>query len=136
VPEDLQDRRAEITGPAGNRKMVINALNSGAKVFMADFEDPNSPTWKNTVGGQVNLKKAIRRTIDFVSPKGKKYALKEKIATLLVRPRGWHLDEKHVKVDRKLVPGRFLISVYTFFLQCAIVNRPRNLEFKPHFPHF
>jgi malate synthase len=115
VPEDLQDRRVEITGPAGNRKMVINALNSGAKVFMADFEDANSPTWENTVGGQVNLKRAIRRTIDFVSPEGKKYALKEKIATLMVRPRGWHLDEKHVKVDGKPVPGAlFDFGLYFF----------------------
>jgi malate synthase len=115
VPEDLQDRRVEITGPAGNRKMVINALNSGACVFMADFEDANSPTWENTVGGQVNLRKAIRREIDFTSPEGKKYALNEKIATLVVRPRGWHLDEKHVRVDGKPVPGGlFDFGLYFF----------------------
>ncbi|MGA9173971.1 MAG: malate synthase A, partial [Thermoactinomyces sp.] len=115
VPEDLQDRRVEITGPAGNRKMVINALNSGASVFMADFEDANSPTWENTVGGQVNLRKAIRRDIDFTSPEGKKYALNEQIATLVVRPRGWHLDEKHVRVDGKPVPGGlFDFGLYFF----------------------
>ncbi|MGZ4111518.1 MAG: malate synthase A, partial [Tumebacillaceae bacterium] len=77
VPADLQDRRVEITGPSGDRKMVINALNSGAKVFMADFEDANSPTWENTIQGQINLRDAIARTIDFTSPEGKRYALKD-----------------------------------------------------------
>src|SRR5919201_3116661 len=99
VPADLQDRRVEITGPSGDRKMVINALNSGANVFMADWEDANSPTWENTVGGQVNVRDAIRRTIAFTSPEGKDYALEESVATLMVRPRGWHLPEKHVLVD-------------------------------------
>jgi malate synthase len=99
VPADLQDRRVEITGPSGDRKMVINALNSGASVFMADFEDANSPTWENTIGGQVNVRDAIRRTITFTSPDGKDYALQETVATLMVRPRGWHLPEKHVLVD-------------------------------------
>lgn len=75
LPDDLQDRRVEITGPAGDRKMVINALNSGAKIFMADFEDANSPTWANTIQGQINLKDAIRRTISYTSPEGKRYAL-------------------------------------------------------------
>ncbi len=92
---DLQDRRTEITGPV-DRKMVINALNCGAKVFMADFEDATSPTWTNLINGQANLFDAIRRKIDFTTPEGKKYALNEKIATLMVRPRGWHLPEKHV----------------------------------------
>src|SRR6185295_15953880 len=85
VPADLQDRRTEITGPV-DRKMVINALNSGAKVFMADFEDANSPTWSNNLSGQINLRDAVRRTIEFTSPEGKKYALTEKTATLMVRP--------------------------------------------------
>src|SRR5436189_1164660 len=87
IPDDLQDRRVEITGPA-ERKMTINALNSGAKVFMADFEDAHSPTWENIVQGQLNLRDTVKRTISFTSPEGKEYALNEKIATLLVRPRG------------------------------------------------
>jgi malate synthase len=105
VPHDLQDRRVEITGPAGDRKMVINALNSGAKVFMADFEDANSPTWENTIQGQINMRDAVNRTIEYVSPEGKEYSLNDKVATLLVRPRGWHLDEKHVLVDGKPISG-------------------------------
>ena len=104
VPADLQDRRVEITGPV-DRKMIINALNSGAKVFMADFEDANSPTWANNIEGQVNLRDAINRQIDYTSPEGKKYALNENVATLLIRPRGWHLEEKHVTVDGKPVSG-------------------------------
>lgn len=98
VPADLQDRRVEITGPC-DRKMVINALNSGAKCYMADFEDANSPTWENCVEGQANLTAALDRAIDFTSPEGKEYRLTEKTATLLVRPRGWHLVEKHLLVD-------------------------------------
>jgi malate synthase len=97
APADLQDRRVEITGPV-DRKMVINALNSGARVFMADFEDALSPTWKNVVDGQLNLRDAIRREIDFVSPEGKEYRLSRDPATLVVRPRGWHLEERHVTV--------------------------------------
>src|ERR1043166_1407599 len=93
IPQDLLDRRVEITGPV-DRKMVINALNCGASVFMADFEDANSPTWENMVSGQVNLADAVRRKIDFTSPEGKRYALNETLATLVVRPRGWHLVEK------------------------------------------
>ncbi|MGH2817237.1 MAG: malate synthase A [Actinomycetota bacterium] len=103
-PHDLQDRRVEITGPT-DRKMLINALNSGAKTFMADFEDANAPTWDNMVWGQVNLIDAIERTIEFESPDGKKYALGEETATLIVRPRGWHLDERHVVVDGRPVSG-------------------------------
>lgn len=99
VPSDLQDRRVEITGPSGDRKMVINALNSGAKVFMADFEDANSPTWDNSVNGQVNLRDAIRGTIDFCSPEGKEYRLNEQVAVLIARPRGLHLEEKHLIID-------------------------------------
>jgi malate synthase len=97
-PADLQDRRTEITGPV-DRKMVINALNSGAKVFMADFEDANSPTWKNLIEGQENLFDAVRRTITFKSTEGKQYQLNPQTATLMVRPRGWHLPEKHLLLD-------------------------------------
>ncbi|HET9418124.1 MAG TPA: malate synthase A [Chthoniobacterales bacterium] len=104
IPNDLRDRRVEITGPT-DRKMVINALNSGAKMYMADFEDANSPTWRNMVEGQINLRDAIRRTITFRSPEGKDYKLKNELAVLLVRPRGWHLDEKHVVVDLAPVSG-------------------------------
>ena len=97
VPADLQDRRVEITGPTGDRKMVINAFNSGAKMYMADFEDANSPTWENVLGGQLNLTDAIERTISVETP-AKSYALKDEVAVLLVRPRGWHLTERHVEV--------------------------------------
>lgn len=98
IPPDLMDRRVEITGPV-DRKMVINALNSGASVYMADFEDAHSPTWTATLEGQINLRDAITRTIAFTSPEGKSYRLNEKTAVLLARPRGWHLSEKHVLVD-------------------------------------
>jgi malate synthase len=99
VPADLLDRRVEITGPAGDRKMVINALNSGAKTYMADFEDSNSPTWSNSIDGQINLKDAINGTIRYENEQGKIYMLGAAPATLIVRPRGWHLDEKHFIVD-------------------------------------
>jgi malate synthase len=98
IPPPLLDRRVEITGPT-ERKMVINALNSGAKVFMADFEDANSPTWANCVEGQVNMRDAVRLSIEYKSPEGKEYKLNPNIAVLLVRPRGWHLTEKHALVD-------------------------------------
>jgi malate synthase len=98
APPDLNDRRVEITGPV-ERKMMINALNSGAKVFMADFEDALSPPWSNVILGQVNCREAVRRTLEYVSPEGKRYQLGERLATLVVRPRGWHLEEKHVLVD-------------------------------------
>jgi malate synthase len=105
IPPDLQDRRVEITGPV-DRKMVINALNSGAQVFMADFEDANAPTWANLVSGQANLVDAVRRTITYVQPEtGKSYALNPRTATLMVRPRGWHLPERHCLVDGRAVPG-------------------------------
>src|SRR5262245_38592731 len=114
APKDLEDRRVEITGPT-DRKMLINALNSGARVFMADFEDANSPTWSNLVEGQFNLTDAIERRINFTSPEGKAYKLNEKIATLLVRPRGWHLDERHVEVDGKPMSGGiFDFGLYFF----------------------
>ena len=97
-PADLLDRRTEITGPV-DRKMAINALNSGAQCWMADFEDANSPTWENVMAGQVNMRDAARLTLAYTSPEGKKYALKEKIATILARPRGWHMEEKHILLD-------------------------------------
>ena len=97
-PADLQDRRVEITGPT-DRKMVINALNCGANVFMADFEDSNAPTWTNLIEGQINLRDAVRRNILFQSPEGKPYKLNDTTATLLVRPRGWHLVERHIEID-------------------------------------
>lgn len=106
VPADLEDRRVEITGPT-DRKMIINALNSGAKVFMADFEDSLSPTWHNVVQGQINLRDAVNRTIK-LDAGGKHYALKDRTATLIVRPRGWHLTEKHILVDGAPVPAAFV----------------------------
>ncbi len=98
APADLHNRRVEITGPV-ERKMIINALNSGANIFMADFEDSNTPTWDNTIQGQINLKDAINKTISYVNDNGKEYRLHEKVATLMVRPRGWHLEEKHILID-------------------------------------
>ncbi len=113
-PKDLNDRRVEITGPV-ERKMMINAMNSGAKVFMADFEDANSPTWENVIDGQINCRDAIRRTLSFMSPEGKEYKLKEKTATLVIRPRGWHLPEKHFLVDGKPMSGSlFDFGLYFF----------------------
>lgn len=115
LPTDLLDRRVEITGPV-DRKMVINALNSGAKMFMADFEDSNAPNWDNNIGGQINLRDAINKTIDFTNPKnGKYYSLKEEIATLLVRPRGWHLVEKHILVNGEKMSGGFVDFGLYFF---------------------
>jgi malate synthase len=114
VPQDLQDRRVEITGPT-DRKMVINALNSGANVFMADFEDSNTPSWQNMVEGQINLRDAIARGIEFTSSEGKSYRLNERTATLIVRPRGWHLDEKHVLVDGEPISGAIFDFALYFF---------------------
>ena len=115
VPADLRDRRVEITGPT-DRKMTINALNSGARCFMADFEDANSPTWRNMIGGHVNLIDAIEGTIEYTDTKtGKDYRLGEQTATLLVRPRGWHLPERHILVDGEPVAGAFVdFGLYIF----------------------
>jgi malate synthase len=114
APRDLQERKVEITGPV-DRKMVINALNSGASVFMADFEDATAPTWENVVAGQVNLVDAVRRAIEHVNPDGRTYRLNEQIATLLVRPRGWHLVEKHLFVDGRPVSASLLdFGLYVF----------------------
>jgi len=115
TPNDLQDRRVEITGPV-SRKMVINALNSGAKVFMADFEDSNSPSWKNNIEGQINLRDAINETISFENPKnGKQYRLNEEVATLMVRPRGWHLEEKNLLINGEVISGGILDFGLFFF---------------------
>ncbi|KWW20033.1 malate synthase [Peribacillus simplex] len=111
LPHDLQDRRVEITGPV-DRKMIINAMNSGANVFMADFEDANSPTWENCLDGQLNLRDAIRGTISFDNQNGKVYELKGKTAVLKVRPRGWHLEEKHVLLDGQPISA----SIFDFGL--------------------
>jgi malate synthase len=120
-PADLQDRRVEITGPV-DRKMIINALNSGAQVFMADFEDANSPTWANVVRGQQNLMDAVRRTITFVQgDTGKRYALEARTATLMVRPRGFHLREHHVLLDGRPVPAMFVdFGLYLFHNAAAL----------------
>ena len=116
MPRDLWDRRVEITGPV-DRKMIINALNSGASCFMADLEDSNAPSWSNCIDGQVNLRDAVRRTITFEAPEtGKKYALDEKTAVLLVRPRGFHLREAHVEVDGKAAPGMLVDFGLYFFV--------------------
>jgi malate synthase len=111
---DLNDRRVEITGPV-ERKMMINALNSGARVFMADFEDALSPPWTNVIAGQVNCTQAVRHTLEYVSPEGKRYQLAEQLATLVVRPRGWHLEEKHALVDGEPISASlFDFGLYFF----------------------
>ena len=129
VPEDLQDRRVEITGPV-DRKMVINALNSGASTYMADFEDSHAPTWEATIQGQINLCDAVRGTIEFASPEGKQYRLGDALATLIVRPRGWHLVEKHVHVDGKPVSA----SIFDFGL--FLFHNARALLEKGSGPYF
>ena len=111
---DLTDRRVEITGPV-ERKMMINALNSGARVFMADFEDALSPPWTNVIAGQLNCMDAVRRTLEYRSPEGKRYALGERLATLVVRPRGWHLSEKHILMDGRPVPASLVDFGLYFF---------------------
>jgi len=113
-PTDLSDRRVEITGPA-EPKMIINALNSGARAFMADFEDSLSPTWSNVVGGQAALQEAVRGTLAFTSPEGKSYRLGDRVAALLVRPRGWHLPERHLTVDGEPISAAlFDFGLYAF----------------------
>ncbi|MGP4077978.1 malate synthase A [Halobacillus sp. K22] len=114
LPKDLKDRRVEITGPV-DRKMVINGLNSGAKVFMADFEDANSPTWSNTIHGQINLRDAIRKNITFQNDNGKLYQLEEDTAVLMVRPRGWHLEEKHLTYQDQAMSGSLVDFGLYFF---------------------
>jgi malate synthase len=123
IPDDLEDRRVEITGPV-DRKMIVNALNSGAKVFMADFEDASTPSWRNLIQGQINLRDAIRREIDFKDPdSGKDYRLGEKLATLLVRPRGWHLQEAHLRIDGAPMSGSlFDFGLYLFHNAQALIR--------------
>jgi malate synthase len=123
IPADLADRRVEITGPT-DRKMVINALNSGARVFMADCEDSMSPAWDNVVGGQANLRDAVRRQIDFTTPEGKAYRLVDKPAVLFVRPRGWHLVEKHLEGAGVPVPGALVdFGLYLFHNHAELAAR-------------
>ncbi len=123
IPRDLLDRRVEITGPV-DRKMMINALNSGANVFMADFEDANSPTWANNLRGQQNLQDAVDRTISFTSPEGRRYELNDRTATLIVRPRGWHLVEKHLQVDGRPISGAlFDFGLCVFHNATPLVER-------------
>jgi malate synthase len=129
APADLRDRRVEITGPT-DRKMVINALNSGACCFMADFEDANAPTWSNMVEGQVNIADAIRRTIELTGPDGREYRLDEETATLLVRPRGWHLPERHLTVDGEPISA----SLFDFGL--AFFHNARELLDRGSGPYF
>ncbi|MEU6480397.1 malate synthase A [Streptomyces sp. NPDC047017] len=113
----LTDRRVEITGPP-DRRMTVNALNSGAQVWMADFEDATAPLWDNVVGGQLNLLDAIERRIDFTTPEGREYRLGERLATIMVRPRGWHLDEEHLEFDGRPVPAA-LVDFGLYFFHCA-----------------
>lgn len=123
LPHDLEDRRVEITGPV-DRKMMINALNSGAKVFMADLEDSNSPTWENNIQGQINLQDAVNGTISFLSSERKQYLLKEETATLMVRPRGWHLLEKHVLIHGQPVSASlFDFGLYFYHNAKALIEK-------------
>jgi malate synthase len=123
IPADLLDRRVEITGPV-ERKMIINALNSGAKVFMADFEDSNSPTWSNAMEGQVNLRDAVRGTIAYTSPEGKRYEVGPTPAVLMVRPRGWHLVEKHFLIDGEPISASlFDFGLFFFHNASALIAK-------------
>ncbi|MGH7520563.1 MAG: malate synthase A [Gemmatimonadales bacterium] len=123
IPRDLLDRRVEITGPV-DRKMVINALNSGAQVYMADFEDSHAPTWRGTIEGQINLRDAVAGTIEYTSPEGKHYALGPNPATLIVRPRGWHLVERHVEVDGEPVAASlFDFGLFLFHNAGALIAK-------------
>ena len=123
LPQDLQDRRVEITGPT-DRKMVINALNSGAKMFMADFEDATSPSWQNLIEGQMNLKDAVNRTITFQNPDGREYRLNDQTAVLLVRPRGLHLKEKNLLLNGNAISGSFVdFGLYFFHNAHELIKR-------------
>ncbi|AZA77788.1 malate synthase A [Chryseobacterium sp. G0186] len=137
LPEDLLDRRVEITGPV-DRKMIINALNSGALTFMADFEDSSSPTWENCMDGQINLSDAVNRTIDFVNEKGKAYKLNEKTAVLLVRPRGLHLPEKHIKINEEETSGSLIDFGIYFFrnVESLLKNGSGPYFYLPKLEHY
>ena len=129
IPDDVADRRVEITGPV-DRKMIINALNSGANVFMADFEDSNSPTWRNNLEGQLNLRDAVRETIEYKSPEGKQYRLNGNAAVLFVRPRGWHLVEKHVRVGQDAISASlFDFGLFLFHNGATLLERGRRPYF-------
>ncbi|UPG90483.1 malate synthase A [Luteibacter aegosomaticola] len=129
IPAVLQDRRVEITGPV-ERKMIINALNSGAKVFMADFEDSSAPTWTNQVEGQRNLRDAVEGTIEFTNAEGKRYSVGENPAVLVVRPRGWHLPERHVEVDGDVLSGSLLdFGLFAFHNAAALFAQDRGPYF-------
>ena len=137
IPPEAQDRRTEITGPV-SRKMVINALNSGAQVFMADFEDSNSPTWENCIEGQVNLRDAVNGTIEFDGGPGKQYRLKEKTALLMVRPRGWHLPENHVQLDETPISAAiFDFALFLYHNHAALAAKGVHPFFYlPKLEHF
>jgi malate synthase len=137
IPVEVADRRTEITGPV-SRKMVINALNSGAQVYMADFEDSTAPTWSNVIDGQINLRDANRRQIDFSTPQGKSYALKEKTAVLMVRPRGLHLPESHILLDGQPVPGALVdFGLYLFHNHAELTARgSRPYFYIPKLQHY
>ncbi|MDA1100797.1 MAG: malate synthase A [Proteobacteria bacterium] len=137
IPHDLMNRRVEITGPV-DRKMIINALNCGANVFMADFEDATAPTWSNMIEGQINLRDAIAKNIDFTDPgNGKVYALNDSIAALLVRPRGWHLEEAHLTVDgQRMSGGLFDFGLYFFHnVKQLLANRTGPYFYLPKMEH-
>lgn len=137
IPDEIADRRTEITGPV-TRKMVINALNSGAQVYMADFEDSTAPTWFNVIDGQVNLRDAIRRQIDFTTSEGKSYALNEKTATLMVRPRGLHLKERHIKLNGLPVHGALVdFGLFLFHNHAELLKRGgRPYFYIPKLQHY
>ncbi|CAA7194091.1 malate synthase A [Chryseobacterium potabilaquae] len=137
LPGDLLDRRVEITGPV-DRKMIINALNSGASTFMADFEDSNSPTWNNCIQGQINLSDAINRTIDFTNEKGKSYQLNEKTAVLIVRPRGLHLSEKHIEINGEEASGSLIDFGMYFFrnVKQLLENESGPYFYLPKLEHY
>jgi malate synthase len=137
IPAEVADRRTEITGPV-TRKMVINALNSGARVYMADFEDSTAPTWFNVIDGQVNLRDAIRRQIDFTTAEGMSYALNEKTAVLMVRPRGLHLPERHMKIDGHAIHGALVdFGLFLFHNHAELLKRgSRPYFYLPKLQHF
>ena len=137
IPEEIEDRRTEITGPV-TRKMVINALNSGAQVYMADFEDSTAPTWSNVIDGQVNLRDAIRRQIDFSTPEGKSYALNDKTAALMVRPRGLHLPERHIKLAGRPLHGALVdFGLFLFHNHEELLKRgSRPYFYLPKLQHY
>ncbi len=129
IPAEVEDRRTEITGPV-SRKMVINALNSGAQVYMADFEDSTAPTWDNLIDGQLNLRDAIRRQIDFKTPQGKSYALNDKTAVLMVRPRGLHLPERHLRLAGHPLHGALVdFGLFLFHNHAELLKRGKQAYF-------